>query len=236
MLMHEAPRQVKRAGGPVSMLASNIRPLLRPVRIVLGVLAVFVLVQVVLRIFCRAAPEPMPWRLAPMLTTRWRSRLFGTPERLLDRAGVAPGMQALEVGPGPGMFTVPLAQRVASSGEDGRVTCLEIQPQMIEMLRERLRAAEVRNVEVIQGDGQRIPLPDATFDLIFLVDVVGEIPDKFAFFAECARVLKPGGTLAVTEQISDPDFQLPSTVRTLASAVGLQDGGLAGLPWWTYTS
>jgi ubiquinone/menaquinone biosynthesis C-methylase UbiE len=134
------------------------------------------------------------------------------------------------------MYTVALAKRVASSGEDGRVTCLEIQPQMIEMLRERLRAAEIRNVEVIQGDGQRIPLPDATFDLIFLVDVVGEIPDKFAFFAECARVLKPGGTLAVTEQISDPDFQLPSTVRTLASAVGLQDGGLAGLPWWTYTS
>ena len=218
------------------MLISRIPTLLRPARIMLGVLAVFVLVQIVLRVFRRAAPEPMPWRLAPMLTTRGRSRLFGAPERVLDRAGVAPGMRALEVGPGPGMYTVALAKRVASSGEDGRVTCLEIQPQMIEMLRERLRAAEIRNVEVIQGDGQRIPLPDATFDLIFLVDVVGEIPDKFAFFAECARVLKPGGTLAVTEQISDPDFQLPSTVRTLASAVGLQDGGLAGLPWWTYTS
>ena len=218
------------------MLISRIPTLLRPARIMLGVLAVFVLVQIVLRVFRRAAPEPMPWRLAPMLTTRGRSRLFGAPERVLDRAGVAPGMRALEVGPGPGMYTVALAKRVASSGEDGRVTCLEIQPQMIEILRERLRAAEIRNVEVIQGDGQRIPLPDATFDLIFLVDVVGEIPDKFAFFAECARVLKPGGTLAVTEQISDPDFQLPSTVRTLASAVGLQDGGLAGLPWWTYTS
>ena len=218
------------------MLISRIPILLRPARIMLGVLAVFVLVHIVLRVFRRAAPEPMPWRLAPMLTTRGRSRLFGAPERVLDRAGVAPGMRVLEVGPGPGMYTVALAKRVASSGEDGRVTCLEIQPQMIEMLRERLRAAEIRNVEVIQGDGQRIPLPDATFDLIFLVDVVGEIPDKFAFFAECARVLKPGGTLAVTEQISDPDFQLPSTVRTLASAVGLQDGGLAGLPWWTYTS
>jgi ubiquinone/menaquinone biosynthesis C-methylase UbiE len=218
------------------MLASNIQSLLRPKRIVLGALAVFVLVQLLLRVFRRAAPEPMPWRLAPLLTTRWRSRLFGTPERVLDRAGVVPGMYALEVGPGPGMYTVPLAKRVASSGEDGRVTSLEIQPQMIEMLRERLRAARVRNVEVVQGDGRQMPLPDDSFDLVFLVDVVGEIPDKPAFFGECARVLKPGGILAVTEQISDPDFHLPSTVRTLAAAAGLREERLVGLPWWTYTA
>ena len=218
------------------MLASNIQSLLRPKRIVLGVLAVFVLVQLLLRVFRRAAPEPMPWRLAPLLTTRWRSRLFGTPERVLDRAGVVPGMYALEVGPGPGMYTVPLAKRVASAGEDGRVTSLEIQPQMIEMLRERLRAARVRNVEVVQGDGRQMPLPDDSFDLVFLVDVVGEIPDKPAFFGECARVLKPGGILAVTEQISDPDFHLPSTVRALAAAAGMREERLVGLPWWTYTA
>ena len=48
MRMHEVTHQVKRSGGSVSMLPSNIRTLLRPMRIVLGVLAVFVLVQVVL--------------------------------------------------------------------------------------------------------------------------------------------------------------------------------------------
>jgi SAM-dependent methyltransferase len=205
-------------------------------RILWGIPVVFLLAQALLRLSRRAAPEPMPWRLASLLTTRWRSRLFGAPERILDRAGVSPGMHALEVGPGPGMYTVALARRVASSGEDGRVTCLEIQPQMIEMLRERLRAAGVRNVEVIQGDGQRIPFPDSAFDLVFLVDVVGEVPDKVAFFGECARVLEPGGILAVTEQVSDPDFQLPSAVRALAAAAGLREDGLEGLSWWTYTA
>jgi len=72
--------------------------------------------------------------------------------------------------------------------------------------------------------------------MVFLVDVVGEVPDKLGFFGECARVLKPGGILAVTEQILDPDFQLPSTVRTLAAAAGLREDGLEGLPWWTYTA
>jgi len=203
---------------------------------VLVFVASFVLLQVVARVLRRAAPGPMPYRLAPALTTPLRSSLFGTPERVLDRAGVTPGMRVLEVGPGPGVYTVPLARRVASSGEDGSVTCLEIQQEMITMLRERLRAAGIQNAQVVQGDGRQMPLPDDSFDLVFLVDVVGEVPDKPAFFRECARVLKPGGTLAVTEQINDPDFRLPSTVRKLATDAGLREEGLEGLPWWTYTA
>jgi ubiquinone/menaquinone biosynthesis C-methylase UbiE len=107
---------------------------------------------------------------------------------------------------------------------------------MIEMLRERLQAAGIGNVEVVWGDGRQMPLPDESFDMVFLVDVVGEIPGKPTFFSECARVLKVDGTLAVTEQISDPDFRLPNTVRTLAREAGLSDEGRVGLPWWTYTA
>jgi ubiquinone/menaquinone biosynthesis C-methylase UbiE len=98
------------------------------------------------------------------------------------------------------------------------------------------RNRHAQDVEVVQGDGTRMPLPESVFDLVFLVDVVGEIPDKPAFFYECARILKPGGTLAVTEQISDPDFHLPTRVRMLATAAGLREDGQAGLPWWTYTA
>jgi ubiquinone/menaquinone biosynthesis C-methylase UbiE len=107
---------------------------------------------------------------------------------------------------------------------------------MITMLRERLRAAGVRNVEIVQGDGQQMPLPSGSFDLVFLVDVVGEIPDKPMFFREYARVLKPGGTLLVTEQINDPDFRLTSTVRILSTGAGLRKEGWEELPWWTYTA
>jgi SAM-dependent methyltransferase len=203
---------------------------------VLVFVAFFVLLQVVVRVLRRAAPGPMPSRLAPVLTTTLRSWLFGTPERVLDRAGVTPGMRVLEVGPGPGVYTVPLARRVASLGEDGGVTCLEIQPEMITMLRERLQAARIQNAQVVQGDGRQMPLSDDSFDLVFVVDVVGEVPDKPAIFRECAWVLKPGGTLAVTEQINDPDFRLPSTARKLATDAGLREEGLDGLPWWTYAA
>src|SRR5918996_3242702 len=129
------------------MFASNTSPLRRPKRVVLGTVGIFLLVQVLIRVLRRAAPGPMPSRLAPVLTTPLRARLFGTPERVLDRAGIRPGMRVLEVGPGPGVYTMPLARRVASSSEDGGVTCLEIQPEMITRLRERLRATGARNVE-----------------------------------------------------------------------------------------
>ena len=110
------------------MFASDTRPLRWLNRIVLVFVGVFVLLQVVVRILRRAATGPMPSRLAPVLTTPLRSWLFGTPERVLDRAGLTPGIRVLEIGPGPGVYTVPLARRVASSGQDGGVTCLEIQP------------------------------------------------------------------------------------------------------------
>ena len=102
------------------MFASNTSPLRWPKRIVLGTVGIFLLVQVLIRVLRRAAPGPMPSRLAPLLTTPLRLRLFGSPKRVLDRARVTPSMRVLEVGPGPGVYTVPLALRVASSREDGK--------------------------------------------------------------------------------------------------------------------
>lgn len=227
----------KRPRGAVPLFVSDTRSLRWLRRVVLGVVAVVVLQQVAVRVLRRVAPPgPMPPRLAPVLTTPLRLRLFGTPERVVDRAGVAPGMRVLEVGPGPGVYTAALARRVVLAGEDGGLTCLEIQSEMIAMLHERLRAAGVRNVEILQGDGRLMPLPDGRFDLVFLVDVVGEMPDKPAFFRECARMLKPGGTLAVTEQIIDPDYHLPNTIRMFAADAGLREEVRVGSPWWTYTA
>ena len=101
---------------------------------------------------------------------------------------------------------------------------------MIARLGERLQTAAVPNVEVLQGDGRQLPLPESRFD------VVGETPDELALVRECARVLKPGGMLMVTEQLMDPDFRLPRTIRNLAIKANLLDAGSLGWPWWTYTA
>lgn len=203
---------------------------------VAGLLSLFVIAQVSLRIKHRLKPGPMPLNKVPMLRSPARSKLFGTPEQTIEHAGVAPGMRVLEIGPGPGNFTVALARRVASQGMQGSVTCIEIQPEIINMLRKLLTTQEINNVEILQGDAQKLSLPEESFDMVFLAAVVGEVPDAQAFFHECTRVLKPGGILAVTEQISDPDFHMPGSVRKLARNAGLQDAGFTGRPWWIYTA
>jgi len=218
------------------MLVYQIRPLRWLWRIALASIAGFLLFQLLRQYQRQRQPEPMPARFAPMLGNPLRWRLFGTPERILDRAGVIPGMRVLEVGPGPGFFTIPLARRVAALGKGGNVTAVEIQPEMVTLLREHLHAAEVDNVEVIEADGRQMPLPDNTFDLVFLVNVLGETPDTPALFRECARVLKPGGALAVTESVLRPDYHAPDTVRAFATGAGLTAAGQIGRPWWIYTA
>ena len=213
---------------------SQIRLLRWLGRLVLGIVGLYLLTQVSGRVMRRVRPGLTPLRAIPSLNMPLRWRFFGTPEQILDRAGIDPGMQVLEIGPGPGFMTVPLARRV-STLEGGSVTCVELQPEMIARLAERLQAAAVPHVEVLQGDGRRLPLPESRFDAVLLMDVVGETPDELALFRECARVLKPGGVLAVTEQLMDPDFRLPRTMRILASKANLLDAGSIGWPWWTYT-
>ncbi len=61
-----------------------------------------------------------------------------------------------------------------------------------------LRIAAQRGLTVTQSSGDQLPFPDASFDLIALLDTVEHIPDEFGVFAECRRVLKPGGKLMVT--------------------------------------
>ncbi|MEZ4618611.1 MAG: class I SAM-dependent methyltransferase [Caldilineaceae bacterium] len=61
-----------------------------------------------------------------------------------------------------------------------------------------LAVAAQRGLEVAKGLGDRLPFPDNSFDLIALLDTVEHIPDDLAVFAECRRVLKPGGKLMIT--------------------------------------
>ena len=204
--------------------------------VVAGLLSFFVIGQTIIRISHRLKPRPMPVRRAGVLRSSARRKLFGTPEQIIERVGVTPGMRVLEIGPGPGNFTGTLARYVASQAKQGSITCVEIQPEMIDMLRQLLVTEQIKNVEIVQGDAQKLSFPPESFDMVFLATVVGEVPDAQALFHECARVLKPGGILAVTEQIGDPDFRLSGSIRKLAITTNLQDSGYVEGPWWNYTA
>jgi len=146
-------------------------------------------------------------------------------DMLLERLGVARGMQVLDAGCGPGRVTLPAARRV---GPEGSVTALDIQPAVLAHVQQRVEAAGLSNVRTLQaglGEGR---LPAGTFDRALLVTVLGEIPDKQAALAEIFHALKPGGILSITEVLPDPHYQSRKAVTRLAAAVGFKERGFFG--------
>lgn len=161
---------------------------------------------------------PCPAWLVPLLENPYFNFIAGA-EMLLERAAVAPGMAVLDAGCGPGRLTVPAARRV---GQAGRVTALDVQPAMLAMLRRKLAAEQVANVEMIEGGLGEGHLPAAAFDRAFLVTVLGELPDRLAALREIFTALRPGGILSITEALPDPHYQPIGQVRRLGEAAGFE--------------
>lgn len=156
---------------------------------------------------------PCPASLAWLVNNpirRWEMR------PVLDRVGIRPGERVLELGPGPGAFTMEAAQRV---GPEGRLIAVDIQPKMIAQVEKRVQEAGLTNVETHVADAYHLPLDDASMDRAFLVTVLPEIPDQARALAELRRVLKPGGLLSITEEFFDPDYPFAfETVRRVETA------------------
>lgn len=149
----------------------------------------------------------------------------------LTRAGLRPGETVLELGPGPGAFTVDAAQRV---GATGRLIAVDIQPEMIAQVESRVRKAGLTNVETHVASAYELPVDDGTVDRIFLITVLPEIPDPVRALREMHRVLKPGGIVSTTEEFLDPDYPRRATTITWAEEAGFELTESFG-NWWNYT-
>jgi ubiquinone/menaquinone biosynthesis C-methylase UbiE len=144
---------------------------------------------------------------------------------ILEHAKLQPGMTVLDIGCGPGRLTIPAARQV---GPSGKVVALDLQPGMLRRAQEKAQAANLTNIQFLQGGAGEGKLREFQADRALLVTVLGEIPDREAALKEIFEVLKPGGILSVTEIIFDPHFQRRSTVSRLASAVGFREGPFFG--------
>lgn len=168
---------------------------------------------------------PMPAEQAQMLLTPLRG-LIQTPESALRAFDVREGHTVLELGPGPGYFSIEASSIV---GPQGRVVCLDLQPGMIAILNGRLHEAGAANARPVVGDATQLPLAGGSVDRAFMVTVFGEIPDRPAALVELRRVLKTGGVLGFSESLGDPDYMLMAWIEDLCQAYGferLEEGSL----------
>ena len=137
---------------------------------------------------------------AKMLLNPERRR-WQDPESILNAVGATSGMTLADVGAGPGFFTLPAARRV---GPTGKVYALDVEPGMIERVKERADSEGITNVEALVSQEDRLPLPDGAVDAALLVNVLHEALNPPRLLQEIVRVLRPAGVLAVVEWKKEP--------------------------------
>ena len=127
--------------------------------------------------------------------------LFRDPYEPLRAAGVEAGQRVLEVGCGPGFFTVPAAELV---GQNGSVVAIDVSPTAVEHVKEKVESAGARNVEAVLGNAAQTDYEGQSFDLVFVFGLGHVVGDLQEMWGELHRLLKPRGTLAVEGRLRPP--------------------------------
>lgn len=117
-------------------------------------------------------------------------------EKLLKVLGVKPGMVVCDMGCGNGFYSLKLAKLV---GKKGRVLAVDIQPQMLSLLKKRLDADGLKNVQPVLGTLIDPKLPKGGVDLILLVDVYHEFSYPQQMLRAMRASLKPSGQIVLVE-------------------------------------
>lgn len=128
------------------------------------------------------------------------------PALLMKALALKAGDTAADVGAGTGYFTFRMAGEV---GPSGRIYAVDIQPEMLDIIRRRARELGVRNVLPVLGKITDPHLPAASQDLIMLVDVYHEFSHPWEMTRAMIQALKPGGRLVLVEyRLEDPTIPI----------------------------
>ncbi|MGD0855019.1 MAG: methyltransferase domain-containing protein [Dehalococcoidia bacterium] len=197
------------------------------------IVAFLILWQLLIRIIRRYTKFPAPAFISTFLDSGFR-KMMQPPAKVIAYSGIKPGIKVLEIGCGSGAFTIEAARTV---GQQGKVYALDIQEDMLGKLRTKLSRPEnldIRNIEIVHKSAYELPFEDNSLDLVYMVTVFQEIPDKQRSLAQIKRVLKPAGILAVSELLPDPDYPWRSTTERMLSKAGLIFEAAYG-NLWSYT-
>ncbi len=152
---------------------------------------------------------------------------FLTQRRLDGLLRPAPGDRILEIGPGTGLQSLPVARAL---GPAGRLDIVDIQQDMLDHVMRRATDLGLTNIVPTRADAQRLPFPTDTFDAAYLVTALGEIPSPGLTLLELERVLKPGGRLVVGEFFDRHQVRRAALAR-YATLAGLRVERVVGPPF-----
>jgi protein-L-isoaspartate O-methyltransferase len=159
------------------------------------------------------------------------------PDLVLAALDLKPGMKVADIGAGSGYYSSRMAERV---GPEGVVYAVDVQPEMVEILRLHMKQRHVTNVTPVLGSETDPKLPAGALDLAIMVDVYHELAYPYEMLAAIVKSLKPGGRVVFVEfRGNDPAVPIKAAhtmtevqVRKEAAVQPLEwVKTVSGLPW-----
>ena len=114
---------------------------------------------------------------------------------LLESVPIQPGQKILDIATGTGLVAIPAALKV---GLEGHVVGVDMTPGMLHQARQKVKVAELKNIELIEADAEQINFSDNSFDVIFCCSAIVLLTDILGSLKKWHRFLKPGGFVAFT--------------------------------------
>jgi SAM-dependent methyltransferase len=178
----------------------------------------------------------MGWQGAAWLEREEREREERT-DILVTALGLKPGLVVADIGAGTGYLSRRMAPSVMPGG---RVLAVDVQPEMVGMLRTLVHQTGLTQIKPSLGTETDVKLPAASVDLAIMVDVYHELAFPQEVLASIVRALKPGGRLVFVEyRAEDPNVPIKllhkmseAQIKREAEALGLLwDHTVETLPW-----
>ena len=167
----------------------------------------------------RAFPPWFSW----ILESKLRLGVL-SPDTLVQRLPLGPDFVVAEIGSGTSVYAR------AVRGQVRLLIGLELQWELI--VKAKLRDSRLHQV---QGSALSLPFRPSSFDLIYLVTVLGELTQQSDALVEIHAALRPGGFVSISEHLPDPDFVSRARLRRAGEQVGFNFLRSIG-PWWNYTT
>ena len=139
----------------------------------------------------------MPHKFDPKNMHKLNERLkLMPPGEILSMIDLREGDIFLDIGAGPGGFSIPAAAIV---GDSGKVIALDISQEVLDFLSEKVTETGLKNIEIIRSEENDLKIPDQSGDIAFLCMVFHEATDPALFLPEVFHAIRPGGKIVIIE-------------------------------------
>ena len=155
---------------------------------------------------------------------------------LLKNLNLKSGMNVADIGAGSGYYTSLIAKRI----ENGKVYAVDVEPQMILFLNERIKEEKLSNVVTVLGSEKSTALPSSSIDMMLLVDVYHEFSFPYEMGQSMYNALKPEGRLVLVEFRSEDETVPIKTIHKMSEAQSVKElkavgfrleKNISNLPW-----